>query len=114
MTRRHEKKPARVGEPVQVYLDRGARERLDRLTEQLAATKSAVLRRALETLERELLDPEQHPALRVIGLAAGARRSRTVPYDAAREHDRYLAETEPGLARESGRRTKRVGRRRAG
>jgi len=53
MTQRHEKRrPAgRVAEPVQVYLDRPDRERLDRLATQLEATKSDVLRRGLEALE---------------------------------------------------------------
>ena len=53
MTQRHEKRrPAgRVAEPVQVYLDRPDRERLDRLAAQLEATKSDVLRRGLEALE---------------------------------------------------------------
>lgn len=37
--------------PVQVYLRPADRERLDRLAERLAATKSDVLRRGLEALE---------------------------------------------------------------
>jgi hypothetical protein len=53
MTHRHEKgrRTGRVAEPVQVYLDRPDRERLDRLAAQLEATKSDVLRRGLEALE---------------------------------------------------------------
>ena len=53
MTSRHERgrKTGRVAEPVQVYLDRPDRERLDRLATQLEATKSDVLRRGLEALE---------------------------------------------------------------
>lgn len=42
---------SRVAEPVQVYLRPADRERLDRLAERLAATKSDVLRRGLEALE---------------------------------------------------------------
>lgn len=42
---------SRVAEPVQVYLGPADRERLDRLAERLAATKSDVLRRGLEALE---------------------------------------------------------------
>ena len=99
MTKYHEKPDSRVGEPVQVYLDRADRRRLERLTEQLDTTKSDVLRRALESLERQVLDPDQHPALQVVGLAAGAAPA-PLPYDAAREHDRFLAETEPGLVAE--------------
>lgn len=97
MPRRHDPpRPAgRVAEPVQVYLDRTQRMRLDRLAERLGTTKSDVLRRALEALEREVTDPADHPALSVIGMAS----SETVPpeaYDVAREHDRYFADVEDG------------------
>jgi hypothetical protein len=53
MTKRHDKarRTARVAEPVQVYLDRPYRERLERLAASLGATKSDVLRRGLDALE---------------------------------------------------------------
>ncbi len=53
MKRSHDKpgKAARVAEPVQVYLERPDRERLERLADALDATKSDVLRRGLEALE---------------------------------------------------------------
>jgi hypothetical protein len=59
MKRRHEpaRKPARVAEPVQVYLERPDRERLERLADQLDATKSDVLRRGLEALESQVRRP---------------------------------------------------------
>ena len=99
MTRHHDaKKPQRVAEPVQVYLVAPERARLDRLAGQLGATKSDVIRRGLEALERELLDPAEHPALRVIGLAV-AESQRTEAYDVAREHDRYLADVEDSRSR---------------
>lgn len=82
----------RVREPVQVYLAQDEQERLKRLTEQLDSSKSDVLRRGLEALERELLDPERHPALAIVGLATSAGHPPTL--DAAREHDRVLADTE--------------------
>lgn len=84
-------KSKKVSEPVQVYLDAPHRERLDWLASELGATKSDVLRRALEALERDLTDPEAHPLLRLIGIGAGDRGPR-VDYDPAVEHDRYLAE----------------------
>ncbi len=49
--RRKPGKPARVSEPVQVYLGRAQREQLERLAAQLGATKSDVLRRGLDALE---------------------------------------------------------------
>lgn len=51
------RRPARLAEPVQVYLDPPDRERLERLTRDLDATKSDVLRRglaALEALQRDV------------------------------------------------------------
>jgi hypothetical protein len=53
MKKKHERptRPDRVAEPVQVYLDRPDRERLERLAEQLDTTKSDVLRRGLEALQ---------------------------------------------------------------
>ncbi len=87
----HGKREAkRVREPVQVYLDAPEQERLERLTEELDTTKSDILRRGLEALERELFDPERHPALQIIGIA-GLEEGRGVDFDVAREHDRYLA-----------------------
>ena len=89
----HDKrKPARVAEPVQVYLGPEERERLARLTEELDTTKSDVLRRGLEALERQLTDPAEHPALRIVGLfeTDGAAEGA----DVAVGHDRFLADSE--------------------
>jgi Arc/MetJ-type ribon-helix-helix transcriptional regulator len=87
-------KPAKVREPVQVYLDPADQARLDRLTKELATSKSDVLRQALGALERELTDPEQHPALRIIGIAGKWPLRPDPGYDVALEHDRFLAESE--------------------
>ena len=97
----------RVGEPVQVYLDAAERRRLERLAHQLGATKSDVLRRALEALDRQASDPAAHPALRIIGLA-DRERAGGPGYDVAREHDRYLAESEE-VTWKRGRRPRRRG-----
>jgi hypothetical protein len=52
MKQRHDtKRKIRIAEPVQVYLDPPDRDRLDRLTALLEATKSDVLRRGLEALD---------------------------------------------------------------
>lgn len=84
----------RVAEPVQVYLQPSDQDRLKRLTEELETSKSDVLRRGLEALERQLTDPRDHPALRVIGLGASDPDSPGPEYDTAREHDRFLADSE--------------------
>jgi len=88
------KKPARVREPVQVYLDPEDQDRLERLTGQLDSSKSEVLRRGLAALERQLTDPSEHPALRVIGILRGSAEACPTTYDVALEHDRFLAESE--------------------
>ncbi len=63
MRQRHDRtKRSRVAEPVQVYLDPPARERLERLAAQLDATKSDVLRRGLEALESLTGRPNQAPS----------------------------------------------------
>src|SRR5882672_10020469 len=109
MSDSHEKPPrrraARVSEaaPVQVFLGRDDRDRLDRLTEQLDSSKSDVLRRSLVALERQLLDPQSHPALRIVGLVdtdAGAVGDS----DIAVNHDRYLSEAYDQPSASAGRR----------
>jgi hypothetical protein len=55
------RKPGRVAEPVQVYLDQPDRERLQRLAAELDATKSDVLRRGLAALEALLRRPASRP-----------------------------------------------------
>ena len=89
MTRRRVREAA----PLQVYLVPDERERLERLAGQLDATKSDVIRRALLALERELLSPTSHPALRLIGIA-DAEKPGLAPVDAARQHDHEIAEGE--------------------
>ena len=88
-----QRRPPRVAEPVQVYLERPDAERLGRLASQLSASKSDVLRQGLEALELQLTDPATHPALRIIGIA-GSEAPPKARYDVAREHDRFLAESE--------------------
>ncbi len=78
---------------MQVYLDAVERQRLERLARQFGATMSDVVRRALEVLEQQASDPAAHPALQIIGIA-DRERAGGPGYDVAREHDRYLAESE--------------------
>lgn len=87
------KRPVRETAPIQVYLDAAEHARLVQLAEQLATTKSGVLRRGLLALERDTLNPETHPALRLIGLVSD-EGGRPDPTDAARDHDQVLADGE--------------------
>ncbi len=86
-------KQLRLSRPVQVHLDADQRQRLVRLARQLGMAKSDVLRRGLEALERQALERDAHPALQIIGLASRERRGGP-SYKVARQHDRYLTETE--------------------
>ena len=86
------KRRVREALPVQVYLVGDERQRLDRLAGHLDVSKSDVIRRGLLALERELLSPSEHPALRLIGIADGESPRGTI--DAARDHDQVLTETE--------------------
>lgn len=90
------KTTGRVAEPVQVYLQPEDQDRLDRLTHRLETSKSDVLRRGLEALEREVTDPDGHPALRIVGIGSSdiARRDSPGGEDPARDHDEVLAEGE--------------------
>jgi hypothetical protein len=84
----------RAKEPVQVYLDGADQIRLERLAARLNSTKSDVLRRGLESLERQLTDPSQHAAMRIIGLLADVPGLPNLGPDPAREIDRILADEE--------------------
>lgn len=77
-----------------MYLDAPERLRLDRLTKQLGATKSDVVRSALEALERSLPTGPDLPYEQIIAIDAEAPASKDPGYDVAREHDRFLAERE--------------------
>jgi Arc/MetJ-type ribon-helix-helix transcriptional regulator len=93
MTRAKDKRPKRVSEPVQVYLDYSQRARLEQLANQLQTSMSDVVRRGIEALEEQLSDPGQHPSLRIVGIAE-LKSEQDIGYDVAREHDRFLAEAE--------------------
>ena len=86
-----------TGTKIQVYLRPGERDQLDRLTNLLATSKSDVLRRGMDALERQLSDPGSHPALSLIGLFTSGRGSSATPgYDIVRDHDDCLAADEIG------------------
>ncbi|HSA55012.1 MAG TPA: ribbon-helix-helix protein, CopG family [Gemmatimonadaceae bacterium] len=110
MAKRHEKRD-RVAEPVQVYLAQDDRETLRRLANQLSLSMSDVIRRAICALEESVRHPQHHPALRLIGIAEG-EAATPLPYDAAAEHDRVLADVADPAARAptAAKRTRRSGR----
>lgn len=77
-----------------MYLDAADRDRLERLVGRLETTKSDVLRRGLDALERQLTDPAAHPALRIIGIAQNFPRREHPRENVAHDHDRFLADSE--------------------
>lgn len=103
------KKPTRVGEPVQVYLNDRDRDLLDELAERSALARSEVLRVALRRLAADL------PGATNVGAAlptlVGALDSaKDVPADLAARHDEYLyavRETPPPPARKPRKQRKR-------
>ena len=97
-----------TGTKIQVYLRPAERNRLDRLTAALDASKSGVVRRGLEALELQLTDPHQHPALGIVGIVPpGAATAADHGSDVARSHDDHLVGDE--IASWSERRRSRVG-----
>ena len=83
------KKPSRVGEPVQVYLNDRDRALLDKLSDRAALPRSEILRAALRRLAADLPGATNAgtalPAL--IGALDGVA---DVPADLAARHDEYL------------------------
>jgi hypothetical protein len=73
--------------PVQVYLDRSYLSKLSRLASRLGVSRAEVLRRGLDALARDVIPPEEDPAVQLIGLMGDQSDS---PGDLSIEHDRYL------------------------
>jgi len=82
------KKPGRVREPIQVYLDRAERSRLDRLARELGVSRAEVLRRGLDALGGGGQMGDAHPMDDLVG----AFDNPEAPTDLAEGHDQYLAE----------------------
>ena len=83
------KKPSRVGEPVQVYLNDLDRTLLDKLAKRSDLARSEVLRVALRRLAADL------PGATSVGaslpaLLGALDAARDVPADLAGRHDEYL------------------------
>ncbi len=79
------------------------------MLQKLGATKSDVVRSALEALERSLPTGPDLPYEQIIAIDAVAPASTDPGYDVAREHDRFLAEreTDGWMAREKRRGSRR-------
>jgi hypothetical protein len=109
MTQKHDKKPQRVGEPVQVFLGPADMRRLRTLAAQSGSSKSDVLRRGLAALEREISSPDDNPLFRLIGIIGRDTGTTGDGRDVAREHDAVLADSYESTT--TGRTRKKRGRR---
>lgn len=94
MTKRS--RSSHVREPIQVYLDRKERARLDRLARELGVSRAEVLRRGLQSLEQH----EARAFYEMFEPLIGAFSNPEAPTDLAENHDEYLAQDlEAGITR---------------
>ncbi len=83
-------KPAKVREPIQVYLDPGDRALLDAVSASAAIPRSEVLRIALRRLVAADLPREERPGASFALLVGSLDLAAGVPRDLAAHHDEYL------------------------
>ena len=76
------KKKVSGAAPVQVYLGPRDRDRLERLASRLDLSKSDVLRRGIEALERQVTDPDFHPDRKSTRLNSSHSRASRMPSSA--------------------------------
>ncbi len=81
------KRPAKVREPLQVYLDPDERGLLDRLARETGLSRAEILRRGLKSFATE--HGGRSPMLEFLDSMAGVE----YPPDMAERHDDYLAES---------------------
>ena len=97
-----DKKPARVREPVQVYLTSGDRKLLRDVAASAGISGAEVLRRGLRRMAGEILS-EQNPAMQLLDEMNSAEWPKDMPTDIAVKHDRYLADEYLGGRKKRGR-----------
>jgi hypothetical protein len=83
--------PQVVKEPVQVYLDRGDRAILDRVSAQAGLSRAEVLRRGLRSYAAQQQGGEG-PMMRFMRKMAASEWPADTPSDLGLNHDKYLCE----------------------
>jgi hypothetical protein len=83
------RKPGKVREPVQAYLDRADAALLDELAERTSASKAEVIRQAIRRMAQDL-DLASRPGAGLGGLMGALDGAPDVPADLAARHDEYL------------------------
>jgi hypothetical protein len=91
MYKKRRQPPARVREPVQVYLDPQDRELLEQLVESTGLPRTELIRRGLRALAAEKL-VAQPPGGSMESLIGAFGDASDLPADLAERHDAYLAE----------------------
>jgi hypothetical protein len=83
------KKPFRVREPVQVYLDRADRSLLEEVATRTGLSRAEILRRGLRRVSEDLL-AEHEPGASFEHLVGALGDDPTLPTDLSARHDEYL------------------------
>jgi len=83
--------PQVVKEPVQVYLDRGDRAILDRVSAEAGLSRAEVLRRGLRSFAAQEQGGEG-PMMRFMRKMAASEWPADTPSDLGLNHDKYLCE----------------------
>ena len=83
--------PKVVKEPVQVYLDRGDRAILDRVSAEAGLSRAEVLRRGLRSFAAQEQGGEG-PMMRFMRKMAASEWPADTPSDLGLNHDKYLCE----------------------
>jgi hypothetical protein len=83
------KKPARVREPVQAYLDRSDADLLEELSDRTSLSKAEVIRQAIRRMAQEL-DLATRPGAGLGALIGALDAAGDTPADLAARHDEYL------------------------
>ena len=83
--------PQVVKEPVQVYLDRGDRAILDRVSAEAGLSRAEVLRRGLRSFAAQQQGGEG-PMMRFMRKMAASEWPADTPSDLGLNHDKYLCE----------------------
>jgi hypothetical protein len=91
------KKPPRVREPVQAYLDEPDSELLTELSERTSLSKAEVIRRGIRRLAQDL-DVAGRPFAGLSALSGALDAAAGIPADLAARHDEYLYGNKPKAA----------------
>lgn len=91
------RKPSRVREPVQAYLDRADADILLDLSERTGQPKAEVIRQAIRRMAQDL-DLASRPGAGIHALLGSLDSAAELPADLAARHDEYLYASDDDVA----------------